>query len=98
MMIAENTESATGAAPQGTVKENPYLQPVASEQGTRSTDSGKGSAEADDEEAAALADLAAEEKKRKQRRHRRFVLAFMGALLLSVVNLLLKSLVLDRRT
>lgn len=81
MKIIESSESAAEAAAPATMKENPYLQPIASEQGTRSTDSGKGSAEADDEEAAALADFAAEEKKRKQRRHRRFVMAFMGALL-----------------
>jgi hypothetical protein len=81
MKTKEHNEGATGAVAPAIAQENPYLQSVASEQGTRPTDGGNGSAEADDEEAAALADLAAEEKKRKQRRHRRFVLAFIGALL-----------------
>jgi hypothetical protein len=60
MKTKENTEGATGSAAPAIAQENPYLQPVASEQGARSRDGGNGSAEADDEEAVALADLAAE--------------------------------------
>jgi len=85
MKTTENTEGATGSAAPAIAQENPYLQPVANEQGTRPTNGGNGSVEADDEEAAALAELTAEEKKRKHRRHRRFALAFIGALLVASV-------------
>jgi hypothetical protein len=81
MKTPESTEAATGSATPATMKENPYIQPVASEQGTRPTDGANGSVDVEDEEAAALADLAAEERKRKQRRHRRFALAFIATLL-----------------
>ena len=63
MKTTKNTEGATGSAAPAIAQENPYLQPVANEQGTRPTNGGNGSVEADDEEAAALAELAAEEKK-----------------------------------
>jgi hypothetical protein len=85
MKTTENTEGATGSAAPPIAQENPYLQPVANEQGTRPTNGGNGSVEGDDEEAAALAELAAEEKKRKHRRHRRFALALIGALLVASV-------------
>jgi hypothetical protein len=85
MKTTENTEGATGSAAPAVPQENPYLQPVATEQGTRPTNGGNGSVEADDEEAAALAELAAQEKKRKHRRHRRFALALIGALLVASV-------------
>jgi hypothetical protein len=85
MKTTQNTEGATGSAAPANAQENPYLQPVANEQGTRPTNGGNGSVGADDEEAAALAELVAEEKKRKHRRHRRFALAFIGALLVASV-------------
>jgi hypothetical protein len=85
MKTTKNTEGATGSAAPAIAQENPYLQPVANEQGTRPTNGGNGSVEADDEEAAALAELAAEEKKRRHRRHRRFALALIGALLVASV-------------
>jgi hypothetical protein len=85
MKTTKNTEDATGSAVPAVPQENPYLQPVANEQGTRPTNGRNGSVEADDEEAAALAELAAEEKKRKHRRHRRFAMALIGALLFASV-------------
>lgn len=85
MTTTKNTEGATGSTAPAIAQENPYLQPVGNEQGTRPTNGGNGSVEADDEEAVALAELAAEEKKRKHRRHRRFALALIGALLVASV-------------
>lgn len=85
MKTTKNNEGATGSGAPAIAQENPYLQPVANEQGPRQTNGGNGSVEADDEEAAALAEFAAEEKKRKHRRHRRFAMALIGALLVASV-------------